>query len=405
MTFPKFNFKIPGMWINRTIQKYLTDISEKRPCILLTGCRQSGKTSLFKKNYPNIKYVSLDIPLHAEEAENSGNEFLKKQGEPVIIDEIQYAPELMKYIKVKIDENRDENGRFFLTGSQKFSLMEGVSESLAGRIAIITLHSLSLFEIEKWTKVPIGPDLLLDLMIKGGFPELHSKDLSPEQFFGDYLATYLERDVRQIVNVKNLRDFDRFIRLLALRSGQLLSMNSLASDVGVSSHTIKSWINILEASNIIYLLEPYYKNLGKRIVKAPKMYFLDTGLLIYLLGIRTNGELQNSTLLGNIFETLTLGQIIRTYANHGKTPNLYYYRDHYGHEIDFIIPVGEKLKLIECKWSEKPELPHKGFLEIEKLIGKENILTRTIVTPNRKAVKMKEGVTLSNCVDMRKLLI
>ncbi len=379
-------------------------MAKNRPALLLTGCRQSGKTSLLKKLFPDYSYVTLDIPLLAEQAESSGIEFLESREEPLIIDEVQYAPELLRYIKIKIDEDREKMGRFHLTGSQKFSLMEGVTESLAGRITLLDLLSLSSYELEKWIEKPIEGDLLVEMILKGGYPELHARGLEPEQFYSDYLATYLERDVRQLVNVKNLRDFDRFIRLLALRSGQLLSMNSLASDVGVSVHTIKSWISILEISNIIYLLEPYYKNLGKRLVRAPKIYFLDTGLLVYLLGIRTRDELKNSALIGSIFETHTLGQLLRGFYNYGKKPDLFFYRDHHGHEIDFVIPVGEKLKLIECKWSQKPSLPHKTFAQMEKLIGGENILSRDLITPARGVFTLKYNTRQCDSIDVTPIL-
>ncbi|MEJ5360923.1 MAG: ATP-binding protein [Spirochaetota bacterium] len=392
------------MWIERNIEKIILQISNIRPCILVTGCRQAGKTSLLKKIFPDFRYISLDIPLYASEAESAGDIFLQKIGEPVIIDEIQYAPALLRYIKVKIDEDRDKNGRFFVTGSQKFSLMQGVSESLAGRVSIITCLPLSLAELEKWYGKQIEGNTLIRLMFLGGYPELHAKELDPERFFSDYIVTYLERDVRQIVNVKNLRVFDTFLRLLALRSGQILSSNSLASEVGVSAHTIKSWIDVLEASNIIYLLKPYYANLGKRLIKSPKIFFLDTGLLAYLLGIHSEDELIKSSFLGAFFETLVLGQLLKAYTSLGKNPDIYFYRDLYGHEIDFIIPRADRFHLIECKWSASPEDIPRGFLLMEKLIGKERILSKTVINQRRGFFQNANGIVYADCVDWKWLV-
>ncbi len=371
------------MWIKREIEGLLREISTQRPALILTGCRQAGKTSLLKRVFPDYNYLSLDVPAVAEEAEESGQGLLQRHKNPLIIDEVQYAPRLFRYIKNEIDKDRDKNGLYFITGSQKFSLMEKVSESLAGRIAVIECFPLSAIEFERWKKTPVEGDLLIDLIYKGGYPELHAKNLDPERFYSDYLATYLERDVRQVLNVKNLRDFDKFMRLAAVRTGQQLSLSSFASDIGISPNTVKNWLSVLEASNIIYLLEPYYKNIGKRLVKTPKLYFLDTGLAAFLSGIRSPQDLKNSSLLGAFFETHVLGQIIKFHANRGKQAAIYYFRDHFGHEVDFVIPVGEKLKLFECKWSENPSSKVGGFQEVERLIGDENIVSQSIIVPAR----------------------
>ena len=214
-------------------------------------------------------------------------------------------------------------------------------------MAVAELSSLSLQELEQASGKRAEGEQLLRWILAGGYPEVQATIADPERFFADYLVTYLERDVRQALQVRNLRDFDRFMRLVAGRTGQLLSMNSVASDIGVTPSTVKSWLSVLEASNIILLLEPYYQNLGKRIVKTPKLYFLDTGLACFLAGIHTVEALRQSSLLGALFETLALGQMVRAYTNQGRRPVLYFYRDHEGHEVDFVIPVGEKLKLLE----------------------------------------------------------
>ena len=382
----------------------MVKICSEKPALILTGCRQAGKTSLLRKVFPHYNYVSLDIPMIAEEAEESGELFLEKYPAPLIIDEIQYAPRLLRYLKAAIDKQRDQMGRYLLTGSQKFSLMQGVTESLAGRAAILNCPPLSTLELERWSGKKGESSQLVRWIFEGGYPELHAKSLDPERFYSDYLATYLERDVRQVLNVRSLRDFDRFMRLAAVRNGQLLSYNSFASDIGVSPNTVKSWISVLEASNILYLLEPYYRNLGKRLIKSPKLYFLDTGLAAYLAGIRSPSDLQRSALIGSFFEAHVLGQMVRWYANRGKTASIYFYRDHWGHDVDFLIPVGEKLKLFECKWSETPAHTVKGFKGIRKLIGDKNILTQSLITPVRGLRRIeRHRLTVEDSIELKSL--
>jgi predicted AAA+ superfamily ATPase len=393
------------MWIQRNISEKLKTLALQRPVLLLSGCRQTGKTALLRHLFPSHGYVSLDLPLTAQEAEESGQRFLEKHPTPLIVDEIQYAPGMFRSLKHAVDQNRDQMGAYLLTGSQKFSLMEGVSDSLAGRVAIVELHSLSLLELEAYSQKKAQGDQLLEWMLMGGYPEVHARGLDPEQFYSSYLATYLERDVRQIIQVRDLRNFDRFIRLAAIRTGQLVSMNSLASDVGVSTNTIKTWLSVLEASNVICLLEPYYQNAGKRLVKTPKLYFLDTGLACFLAGIRTTKDLAQSALLGSLFETLALGQLIRKYSNNLRMPNIYFYRDHYGHEVDFVIPVAEKLKLFECKWSERPDFAKidlMSFGEIERSFGPEKIFSKTIISPVRGSTVLK-GLVVEDCVELKSL--
>ncbi len=388
------------MWIKREITQQIQDIAKDRPCVLLTGARQTGKSSLLEKSFPKYKYVSLDVPNLASEAKENGSYFLEKSGEPIIIDEIQYAPELFRFLKIEIDKKRDLFGRYVLTGSQKFHLMRGVNESLSGRISILECHSLSIREIHNHTKLELNTNQILKWMIQGGYPELHAYNLKPERFYADYLATYLERDVRQLTNVKNLSIFDKFLRLLALRSGQILSMNSLASDVGVSSHTIKNWISILEASNIIYLLKPFYNNYGKRLIKSPKLYFLDTGLLCFLSGIHNIEALESSSLLGSYFETLVLGQLVRNFCNKGLPLNLYFFRDNHGTEIDFIIPEGNKVELYECKWKLQSGIPPKNIAKFKEIIGEDNIKSIKVITSSKTFEKISSNCSTTNLIDL-----
>lgn len=390
------------MWINRDIERVIAEIARQRPALILTSNRQAGKTSLLQRVFPQYNYVSLDQPLVAEQAEESGSQFLRDHPAPLVIDEAQYAPQLFRYLKLAIDEHRDKSGQYCLTGSQKFPLMQGITESLAGRVAVLNCHSLSVWELERWSGQVAEGEQLLQWIFQGGYPELHDKSLEPQRFYADYLSTYLERDVRQVLQVKSLRDFDRFMRLAAIRSGQLLSYSSFASDLGVSPNTIKSWISVLEASNILFMLEPYYRNLGKRLVKTPKLFFLDTGLACFLAGLRSPADLRHSGLMGAFFETHVVGQMVRWYANRGRWAPLYFYRDHYGREVDLVIPVGEKLKLFECKWSEMPSRRVKGFEEIIRLIGEENVLSRSIITPTR-GLRQRGQMIIEDSVELKSL--
>ena len=364
------------MWIDRDISSKLLGLSKSAKVILLTGPRQTGKSSLLKNSFPKVQYISLDKPSTAYRAEHSGEDFLRELPSPVIIDEVQNAPSLFRHIKLFVDQYK--NKRFFLTGSQNFTLMAQVSESLAGRVALLDMHSLSLMELKNHFNFKLNQKKLMELMFKGGYPEVWSKNLNIDEFFSNYVSTYIQKDIRQIINVKNLYDFERFMSLLASRVAQLLNYNKMASDIGVSSVTIKSWVNALEASNVLFILKPFYRNLGKRLVKSPKVYFTDSGLLCHLIGFRKMDELKNSSLLGSLFENFVLGQILRAAGNKGKKANLFFYRDQWGHELDFIQPVGEKFHLYECKWNANPNVNLKIFSEMESLVGKKNILSKNI---------------------------
>jgi predicted AAA+ superfamily ATPase len=388
------------MWIPRELEATLKQTAGTRPAVVLTGCRQAGKTSLLVNAFGDHHYVSLDVPRVAEEAEHSGEDFLRRHPPPLIVDEVQYAPALLRHIKADIEQHREAAGRFLITGSQDFSLMEGVTESLAGRSAVLTLHSLSAREYEAWSGRTLDRVALVEWMLKGGYPELHSRGLDAERFFSDYLATYLERDVRTILGVRSLRDFDRFMRLCAARTGQLVSYTALATDLGVSPNTMKSWLSVLEASKIVVLLEPYFENLGKRIVKTPKLYFLDTGLCSFLLGARTPDDLLRSPMLGALFETHVLGQILRHFANQGRRREIYFYRDHHGHEVDFLIPTAGRFELIECKWAESPGPTQRGFAELETLVDRDRIISQTIVTPDRGSRRASETVMIADSVSL-----
>lgn len=370
------------MWIQREIEPLLEAEARQWPVTVLTGARQAGKTSVLKRVLPARSYVTLDLPRSAEQAEEAGEAFLAAHPPPILVDEIQYAPAMLRHIKAFVDARHGVNDLFALTGSQKFQLMQGVTESLAGRVSIIDCHSLSVRELEPVYNKAMEGDFLLQMIFLGGYPRLHAQGVDPERFFNNYVATYLERDVRQVLQVRSLRDFDRFLRLAATRCGQLVSANGLAADVGVATGTIKAWLSVLESSNVITLLRPYHRNLGKRLVKTPKLYFLDTGLACYLAGLRSPAELRRSALLGAIFETHVVGQLIRHAANRGRDPRLYFYRDAHGREVDLVMAIGEKVHLMECKFNSQAPLSSPGFAELRKLMG-DDVLSQTVITSGR----------------------
>ncbi len=369
------------MWIDRNITHKIQTLANKFPVIVLTGARQVGKTALVREIWKNTSYVSLDLPSVAEKAENDGLEFLKSYSAPLIIDEVQYAPQLFRYLKHKIDEKREENGRFILTGSQKFVLMKAVSESLAGRCAIIELNTLSASEI-----MGSGGGYSAEEMLwRGGFPALYNKSiaLAPQEFFPSYIATYLERDIRQIMQVSDLRNFERFLRACALRAGHLVNYADLARDVGIAPTTAKDWLGVMQASNQIILLEPYFGNHSKRIAKSPKLYFSDTGLLCFLLNINSPENMAASPFIGQLWENFVLLQIICSRnAAADKKSNIWFWRDANGLEADFIIEKDNRLQIVEAKWSEEYS-GGKTITKIEKIkakIGEEAETNHIIAT-------------------------
>src|SRR5208283_1137277 len=321
-----------------------------RPLVVLTGARQTGKTSTFRRLFPNYAFVSLDLPTEAEQAEKEPGRFLQRHPPPVLIDEVQYAPGLFRHLKVAVDANRDRNGQFLLTGSQKFNLMKNVSESLAGRADIVELETLSLAEI----RAALPQTGIEAAIVRGGFPELYAnRDIDSAAFYNSYLATYLERDVRSLTNVGSLRDFERFLRACALRSANLLNKADLSRDVGIAPSTANHWISTLEASGQVVLLEPWFSNRTKSIVKSPKLYLADTGLLCALLNIRSEAVLRQSPAAGAIWETFVFAQLRSRERRAGRVGSLFFWRDR-TREVDFVVDVGGRLELFEAKWAEVP---------------------------------------------------
>jgi len=354
------------MWIPRSLSDKISAVLETRPALLLTGVRQSGKSSLLRRLFPNSEYVTLDRIAVAQSAQENPESFLRQfDATPqVTLDEIQYAPNLFRELKIRIDADRGQFGKWILTGSQYFSLMKDVSESLAGRVSIFHLQTLSAGELRHSGFFP----LLDDLLWRGGYPEIWAYEtIDAAQFYDDYIQTYLERDLRQIINVSNLLDFQRIMRSCAIRAGQLVNFAEMAKDVGVSAKTVKSWINTLETSGLIHLLPPYSANLGKRLIKSPKLFFADQGILCNLLNIRTPKALEGHIHEGSIWENFVFTELLK-HPEVGKK-NIFFYRDQNNVEIDFLIEMNNTIYLIEAKSSERIDPKKLNFRKVSPLFA------------------------------------
>ncbi|MBI5412260.1 ATP-binding protein [Candidatus Peregrinibacteria bacterium] len=394
-------------YIPRDIENLLKKLSRQFPAIVVTGPRQSGKSTLLKKLFAKeYAYFSFDDPLVREQAKSDPNRFLETLGGRVIIDEIQYVPELLSYIKIRIDENRTRRGQFIFTGSQQFPLIKHLGDSLAGRIAVIELLPFSVREKKKCIGYHKGfrttQDYYLDACIPGSFPEivLRQKEMETDFWYGGYLRTYLERDVRSFYNIGNLREFQRFLQLLAARCSQILNLSSLAADTGVAVNTIKNWISILEAGRIIYLLPPYYNNLGKRITKSPKVYFLDCGLLAYLLALRDRNQILQGPLAGPLFENFCIQETVKFFLHRGKRDRLYYVRMNNGLEVDLLLEGKGKLYPLEFKLS---KTPHSSMVQpierFRKLFKNLNLQEGALLSLSAKSGFLPSGASFKTMQD------
>lgn len=345
-------------YIHRDLEPVLLDVLKQFPSVAVTGPRQAGKSTLLRRMLPDHAYVTLDAPLVRQQAIEDPELLLDNAGEPVIVDEIQYAPSLLPYLKMRIDQRRDARGRFILTGSQQFALLKNLSETLAGRIGLLELLPFSAGEAAP-AGVPVSTRAAFEqACLRGLFPELLiTPQLDATRWYAAYVQTYLERDVRSLYDVGNLRDFERFLQLLAARCAQALNLSALAADVGVAANTIKKWLSILEACRIIYLLPPFYNNLGKRIVKAPKVYFLDCGLVCYLTRLRDAEHLMNGPLAGPLFENFCIQEAVKATLAQGVSPRLFYLRTPAGLEVDLLVESGDgRLRPFEFKLAQTPRL-------------------------------------------------
>lgn len=361
------------MYIQRTLEFYLKQADRQFPVLLVVGPRQVGKTTILQHlSKDHRTYVTLDDPTLAHLAKTEPSLFIQRFTAPVLIDEIQYAPELLTYIKMQVDQHH-QAGSYWLTGSQQFHLMKGVSESLAGRVGIVNLLGLSLKEQQKQPKIAepflpissqlksraaVSPPLSLRNIYKiiwhGAFPAMCLSDVDRDLFYGSYVRTYLERDVRDLAQIGDAHAFLKFLRAVAARTGQLLNMSDMARDAGISPVTAKNWISILEASGIIYLLEPYSNNVTSRLIKAPKIYFLDTGLCAYLTEWSSPETLEAGAMSGAILETFIFTEILKSYWHNGKRAPVYFYRDKDKKEIDLLIVQDDTIYPLEFKKTANP---------------------------------------------------
>lgn len=331
--------------IPRDAEQTIRSLLRGFPAITITGPRQSGKTTLAKSIFIDKPYVSLEDPDARQAALDDPRGFLERFPDGAVLDEVQRSPDILSFLQTKLDAD-GRMGLFILTGSQQFGLMSGISQSLAGRTAFLQLLPFSLDEL---TLVGKQPRTLDEMLFKGCYPPLYDRDVSVRSWYGAYVMAYIERDVRQLLKVQELEIFQRFVRFCAGRTGQLLNLSTLAADSGISHNTAKAWISVLEASYILFQLRPHHANFNKRLVKAPKLYFYDAGLVSWLLGIQTPQQLETHPLRGSIFETFVIAELMKFRLNRGEQPNLYFWRDSNGNEVDIIIEQGQHLIPIEIK--------------------------------------------------------
>ncbi len=365
--------------INRQLEPLLTKSASQYPVITITGPRQSGKTTLAKSVFPDKKYVNLELPNERQFAIDDPLGFLNKYPKGAILDEIQRTPQLPSYIQGIVDES-NISGMFVLTGSQQLEISQSISQSLAGRTAIAKLLPLSLQELFSYKTYNNAEDIIL----KGFYPRLHTHSIEPFQYYSNYFQTYVERDLRQLSQIDNLLLFERFVRLIAGRIGQLLNYNSIANDLGVSQPTIKKWISILEASFIIFLLPPYFSNIGKRLIKTPKLYFYDTGLASFLLNIESEEQLFSHPCKGNLFENLVILEFIKQRFNVGKPSNCFFFRDVRGNEVDLVLDNAGILTPIEIKSSQTASTDFTRSLSFFKTLFPNSFRSPQIIYTGKK---------------------
>lgn len=362
------------MYISRHIEPVVSRIAKRKPVLVLTGARQVGKSTMLREVYRDINYVALNRPLVRESARENPSLFFDTYRPPIVVDEIQKAAELFDYIKDIVDENK-KKGQFYLTGSQSLRLMKNVSDSLAGRAGIIKLMGLSMRELAGLSyRVPFIPttqhmdtigsgagfdyDAIKSFIHKGSFPELHETESDLRDwadYHSSYLQTYIEKDIKDVLNIRDESAFIKFVKSAASLTGEMLNLTTMAEICGKDVKTIRSWLSVLESSGLVYLLEPYYNNFNKRLIKTPKLYFLDTGLACWLLGWNTPEQMVNGAMWGHIFESFVFTEILKSYYNDGIVkPPLYYYRDADKNEIDLLIENGDTLHPIEIKSGSDP---------------------------------------------------
>jgi len=352
------------MWIDREIKAELVDLALHYPVVMITGPRQAGKTSLARQVFPDKPYYSIENPDVRQQISSDPRAFFTSNPDGAIIDEFQRYPEILSYIQGIVDEKK-QNGQFILTGSNNVSMLSKVTQSLAGRVALLKLLPFSIAEIGAFGKNYSVDDYLLN----GFYPRVYADNLNPTKAYRNYYETYVERDIRQILQVKDVSLFQKFMKLCAGRVGQLFNANNLATEVGVSSMTIQAWLSALQATYIVFLVQPWSANISKRLVKTPKLYFYDVGLAAYLLGIENTSHVETHPLRGSLFENMVTLELLKKRYNAGLDNNLYFYRDNHGNEVDILQEAGYQLNLFEIK-SAETFTPHflKGLDYFKKIV-------------------------------------
>lgn len=373
--------------IKREITSELLKLLDEYPVVTVLGPRQAGKTTLTKMVLSNYEYSNLEIPEVRRFAQDDPKAFLKQFKGRVILDEIQRVPALLSYVQSVVD-TRNKKGLFVLTGSHQLALREAITQSLAGRTAILSLYPFSIKELAREKIILPSAEAYI---YQGFLPRIYDQQQRPTQAYSNYYQTYVERDVRQLINIKDITPFENFMKLLAGRVGQLMDYVSFANDVGVSSTTIKNWLSILEASFVVIKLTPYFENFGKRVVKSPKYYFVEPGLLSFLLGIETPEQVSRDPLLGQMFENLVVSECLKAQLNQGKLPNLYFFRDSNGNEIDLLYQKGRQLIALEIKASStyNPSLL-KG---LKKMAGLTDKLIHSYLIYRGDSFKFSDNIT------------
>jgi len=333
------------MLLQRAAAKTLKQLNRSFPIVAITGPRQSGKTTLAREVFSKKPYVSLEDPDQLEFAQKDPRGFLARFRDGAVIDEAQRYPQLFSYLQTRVDMD-GKTGQFILTGSQQFGLVSGITQTLAGRVGLLQLLPFSIAELQENNKPPKNIDALI---CKGFYPPLYGRNIAPAVWHSNYVITYIERDVRQLIHIRELSTFQRFLRMCAARTGQILNLSSLGNDCGITHNTAKAWLSVLEASYIVFLLYPHHRNFGKRLVKMPKLYFYDPGLAAWLLNIQDEGHLAMHPSRGGLFESLVISELLKSRFNKGLTSNLFFWRDSTGIEIDVIIERGATLTPLEIK--------------------------------------------------------
>lgn len=363
------------MPVLRTLIEEMVVYKNKYPILALTGPRQSGKTTLLRELFPDYTYLSLENPDIRSFAEKDPNAFLKQYHSYCIFDEVQRVPALFSYLQTLVDEQKIM-GQFILSGSQNFHLMKNITQSLAGRVALFKLFP---FDFQELKSEGLMTGDYAEVMLRGFYPALFDRDIPSKTFYNNYIQTYVERDIAELVNIRDMRTFRVFLSMCASRAGQLLNLNSLANDCGITQPTAKAWISLLESSYVIYLLQPYHKNFDKRVIKSPKLYFYDTGLLCHLLKIRDVEQIRLHSFKGNLFENMIISEMVKRNYHRNAMEEFWFWRDSNGNEVDVIRQYDELLDIFEIKSTRtlKPEL-FKG-LDYFHNLAKDEVKSKTLV--------------------------